>query len=114
MQPRELQRSLKKWQTLLGLDHWIITARYVPPWKVDEDCTARAQVDTFHQKATIEIIEGRFQDPNDPSYESTLHLLVHELLHCLLPDAVKESDQNYVLFEQGINRLARVLIDQHE
>jgi len=108
----QLQKALKRWQTILGLDSWHITASFVKPWKLDDDCTARSEIDPFHQKARFEIVEPALQNKDAVEYEKPLHLLIHELLHVrLFPDGVKEGTAENLALEVGINALAKMLME---
>ncbi len=102
---------MKYWQETLGLQSWDITVKFVEPWKIDEDCTARSDIEPHHLKAKIEIVNPRFHNKEAPFYETIEHLLVHELLHIrLFPDGVKEDTPQNLSLEQGINYLARYLL----
>lgn len=111
MEPRQLQRCMRRWREVLGLHAWNITIKYVKPWKIDEDCTARSDIDPYHQKVLVEITDPKFHNKEGVEYETVETLVVHELLHIrLFPDGVAEGTPQNLAIEQGINYLARLLI----
>jgi len=109
---------MARWQTRLDLDSWQIKIKYIKPWKMDEDCAARSEIEPYHQKALIEITDPKFHNKDEVGYETVEHLILHELLHVrLFPDGIKDPSDGdkedtaaFLAIEQGINFLTRLLL----
>lgn len=108
-----LQRLVAKWQKRLGLQQWAFRIEYVDKKKLDDDATADSDIDPYHMRANIRILDLKFHDEEAPEHESVEHLVLHELLHCrLFPDGVRDGTDAHLAIEQGINWLCRMLLEQ--
>lgn len=102
----KIKRLLKKYTRLLRLEDWDIEFDWLPAEVADR--VGETRFHTTQSKAYIKIRTGL-------SEREFLLTLVHELLHVRLGytsfEENSKEDQN---LEQGINRLAEVLVCQIE
>jgi len=73
---KEMQKLIKKWQLMLGLEDWILNVKFVDFNRKDYEQSGDIKVDQKNKKATILI-------SNNPKY-SDEQIIVHELVHLLL------------------------------
>lgn len=111
-----LQALLVEWQARLGLQGYVIEIQLVRSFTFGDHGTL-GDCDMSHTKrrALIRMLEA--QDHNDPDcrYDDHETCLVHELLHIVMPmhlfaEKVNANDLRYLLYEQGIDQLARTLV----
>lgn len=111
-----LRRLLAEWQARLGLQGHVVDLSLVRAIAFnDHDTLGDCDQSTLKRRAVIRLLDG--QDGHDPEgkYDDHETVLVHELLHVLMPMhlfAVKVdlADIRYQLYEQAIDQLARTLI----
>jgi hypothetical protein len=110
MTESELQELCAEWQSRLGLAHWKMSVRFGDPNEMGS-CIANESHQPEFETALIKILKpsaysGLFPQDMEQS-------LVHELLHILVsplePEGGYHGTQDF-LFEQTIDRLARILV----
>lgn len=105
-----------EWQARLGLQGYVIDVRLVRASALpDRDCIGWCDALTTKRKARIRLLDPQDYEDPDETQDDHETVLVHELLHVLLPSRVfvpelKDDDLRVQLYEQGIDQLARTLV----
>lgn len=105
-----------EWQARLGLQGYVITVQIVRASAFgDRDCLGNCDVLHMKRKALIRILDPQDYEEGDEVYDDHETVLVHELLHVVIPSRVfglktDDEDLGYQLYEQGIDQLARTLV----
>lgn len=113
----ELIAGVRKWQRLLHLEDWEITATLVPQWTFSERSTAATNFMFNNQDAsqiklasydTIDLVAN-------PDYADMERTLVHELVHLHYRPSdlweTKETPAQSRAYERGIEATARALVE---
>jgi hypothetical protein len=111
-----LRALLVEWQALLGLQGWVIEVTLVSAGafsgsNVLGDCDTGSGT---KRRAFLRILDAADYG-SDPALDDHETVLVHELLHLVMPTSlfagkVAYQDLRYRLYEQGIDQLARTLV----
>jgi hypothetical protein len=110
MTESELQELCSEWQKRLGLAHWRMSVEFGDPIELGTYIANESHQPSF-ETALIKILKpsaysGLF--PQDME-QSLVHELLHILVFPLKPEGGYHGTQDF-LFEQTIDRLARVLV----
>ncbi len=114
MTQNQLNQRIKLWQSRLGLQDWVITAKFVKEgFSFETEGTlGGCSVHSHKRKAWIEVLHPDHRNEETDPIEETI---VHELLHVMLPcdDLQLGHDQKsgpFVVYERGVDQLARSLV----
>ena len=110
MTQQELEVLCREWQKRLGLGHWNITIKYKRRDEMEVQgcgcCFWTFRIET----ATIQILDPVDYYGFDVEFDIE-ETVVHELLHILfIASMPKDGTTKFDLFEQSIDRMARVLV----
>lgn len=117
---RTLENKLKKWQTILKLDGWNITAKFVPQNKLlDAETTAQVESCFPSEKVAVIIIYDKYLEHNGYNVSWNIDtLIIHELIHVLLWEKTDEmpasiqGHSKFKLFEEFLcDSFAKILFD---
>jgi hypothetical protein len=113
---RTLRVLLAEWQARLGLQGWVIHLQLVRASTFgDHDTLGDCNAMKTKRKASLRLLDGDDYEDHDTNLDDHETVLVHELLHLLMPTRlfglkVDCEDLGYQLYEQGIDQLARALV----
>jgi hypothetical protein len=106
---RELEKLIQKWQKRFGLQGWTLTFQLVP--NLASDAYAHTDIDEFHARAKITMVDPAQQDKHALAWRSMEHLVIHELLHVRLePTGVKDGTPEFLAQERGINKITEAFL----
>lgn len=113
----ELERLLDKWQCVLRLQDWDITAEVVNQKEMGAtDRFAENAICSHSNHCTIKVLQEddrKDQDDITPPARLTLRFnLVHELVHAILRDINDKVPE--VTLERVVNHLTGVLLDMDD
>lgn len=111
----KIQSLLKKWQTILGLEGWVLNVRFVDFKRKDYQQSGDIEVDLKNRKATILFSNNPIKDDE--------YIIVHELVHLLLweydhfcENIVPENkkDQYFGLLEEVAAKFTKILLGNNK
>jgi hypothetical protein len=100
MRISEARALAREWQKVLGVAHWKIHVRWAKPGDRVDDCYGCCE--WFTEEANAAVILNRSRADEET--------IVHELLHVAFEGHLSDSKPYDPLYEQAINRLAKVLV----
>ncbi len=107
----DLAPLLQRWQRLLGLDGWQITARYARTYDVEDGRQAESAINPRTLCAAITIVEPMDWSTEWVGVVDVEQALVHELVHVATADwLAREDSAEDVAREQAIVRIERALV----
>lgn len=104
------------WQVRLGLQGYVIDVSIVRASVFgDHDTIGDCDAQRMKRKARIRLLDPQDYDDANARYDDHETVLVHELLHVLMPMHLfdvtcRPEDLRYQLYEQGIDQLSRTLV----
>ena len=107
---KNLDDKLDYWQEKLRLQQWDVTAEMANHYDVTDDCNAYIEFDEFHLKAKIRVVKEKHLKPGATITDPEV-LLVHELLHLVIPLSITEMHPDNLAWERGLNVIARLLVE---
>jgi hypothetical protein len=111
----QFEEWLRQWQPILGLSDWEIRVRIVPAKKLSDpkhtaECWSNSQCRAAELLISRDEEASEYLLPEAMNWEETL---VHESVHCLMDPSESEGRKTHhqeILYEQGINALAKALV----
>jgi hypothetical protein len=100
MKISEARELARKWQTILGVNHWVIAVRWATPNDDCEDCFGCCR--WFVEEANAEMVLNR-----KLADEETI---AHEILHVVFEGHLPKAKRYDALYEQAINRISKLLV----
>jgi hypothetical protein len=112
METADLERLLKKWQSILRLRDWDITIAQRRRFEGPGDRSAEIDVDWEQMRAHIAMVDrGDFPPDRKPPLNSIEHDILHELLHIVTwKMGTKPGTPEQDAEELAINQLARAFL----
>lgn len=111
MTERQLGKLCQRWQRVLGLQDWTVTARFAERKEFKGDCAVGETSIDFNNKIARVIIlndaDKKYEYPNGT--HPVAMTLIHELVHLHIEPALDMPEKGLarMLLEQGIQALAK-------
>lgn len=128
MTQTQIEKRLRRWQTVLNLNHWEISTELVEIAGQDEDAAAAVIRSDDYDRAVIQVARPHLED-EDAQRQLDISLC-HELMHIHMrdldtlvdsllfrqssQDAASAMHPNWLHLREGlVDRLARVLVNNY-